>query len=95
MTPRPMRVHGIEIPQPALDAARAWMVRQVMAFRPGEVDGLLVRNGVPVGVTDTGSSIFKHVASEVTNRLLQTERKAGRIAFRNGGWHAVRMGEGA
>lgn len=73
-----MKVYGYDVTQEQIKAGLAAMAGQ---FRMTEVVGAMMRAGVP----DRGA-----IAGRAADRLLQKERKAGRIrAVNNKLWEAI------
>jgi hypothetical protein len=81
-----MKVHLIEIAQSVIDANLARMKTGV-PFTAQDLTNLSVSLGVPAAVRTRSS--LEYVANRVSDRLIQRERKAGRIVFDNKVWRAV------
>lgn len=79
-----MKVNGVVVPATALDAAKAFMARR-SRFTVGDVmivlDEAMQQAGMPAGQID--------LVMRTAERLLQQERKAGRIVYMSGKWRTV------
>ncbi len=73
-----MNVHGVEITEEQIEKARQRMMEG--PFTALQIIVVLERAGVP-GNGD--------VAMRAADRLVQKNRKAGKIAFRDKQWHPV------
>ncbi len=79
-----MIVAGHEIPQSAVRAVTERIRAQTEPFRAADVsDWLRDAGGVPNGLERWLSN---YIAYHATGRLLQFERRAGRIVFSGGKW---------
>ena len=82
---REMRVYGVLVPTEALDAVRAWMQAKSELFTASEVTVQMIAAGVPRHLA-TMRRNGEPVAYRAADRLIQAERKAGRIAYTSGFW---------
>lgn len=73
-----MKSYGFEIPQSVIDAGLARMKGEFTAVN---IEGALLRAGCPADA----------IPSRVADKLLQRERKAGRIQFSKGKWKATEL----
>jgi len=82
-----MTVEGYDLPE-AIESAVLAEIRRRSGFKASEIVGLLRRSGVP---TNSVRPEFHPAgpADRVADRLLQRERRAGRIRFEKGLWHRV------
>ena len=80
-----MRVKGREIPQPVLDAGLRAMRGE---FTSATVQMAIVRTA---GKEFDWGPAEDWVLDRTANRLLQRERKAGRIRFIAGSWREVKQ----
>lgn len=79
-----MNVHGYEVPQTVIDAVMAAMSGK---FTASTLEDAAVESGAPRTI-GSGYSI-KYCASRIADRLIQRERKAGRIKFAEKTWISV------
>lgn len=74
-----MRIHGLTIPSPALTAGREAMVGTFTSAHISSAVqdqlGASFLSGMPSGWTPYS------LASEIANRLLKSERRAGRVIY--------------
>ena len=82
-----MKVYGCEVTQGQQDAIVAAMRGR---FEMLDIVGAATRAGVGSGHRVNGSDYQATVAGRAVDRLLQRERKAGRIKFKNGRWFALK-----
>lgn len=82
---KPFVVEGYEVPAEIEDAALREIGSRV-GFQASEIVAFLLKAGVPIRSVDPkfGPS---GPANRIADRLLQRERRAGRIEFRKGVWH--------
>jgi hypothetical protein len=78
-----VKVDGVVVPVEALDKARRYMARR-SRFTATNVMGVIVE-----ALHEAGMSGQVDVAYRAADRLLQQERKAGRIVFMSGSWRNV------
>lgn len=78
-----MKVDGVIIPMEALDKARRYMARR------SRFTALDVTDVIGAGLEECGMPGQVDVACRAADRLLQQERKAGRIVFISGSWRNV------
>ena len=71
-----MKLHGQEVPQSVIDAANAAMVGR---FTVDDVDGAIWR------ATETEPVLLE----SLTNELIRSTAKAGKIRYEGGYWHEV------
>lgn len=83
-----MKVHGVVVPVAALEEGKRLMARR-SRFAAHEVETAIRRKLIEDSM-DVGTA--GDVAFRAADRLLQQERKAGRIVFISGSWRNV--GEG-
>ena len=81
-----MKVHGVEITSAQLDACLQSMTG---SFTAAEVMATAIAAGVVEAVVPPGGYKAELVAMRVVDRLLQQQRRAGRIAFRAGRWQSL------
>lgn len=78
-----MKVYGYEVPQEVIDACLARM-RTGSAFTSIDIARAAVAAGAPYW-----NNREEYVAHRIADRLLQRERKAGRIEFNGKRWRMV------
>jgi hypothetical protein len=80
-----MKVYGITITPEQLEKAADFMQRQKRPFRLIELEGLLIREGVPHTIPCVNARSYQtgdyRVASRAADRILQKARKAGEIVL--------------
>lgn len=79
-----MKVHGVVVPVEALEEGRRLMARR-SRFTANEVE-TVIRAKL---IDDMDIVTAGDVAFRAADRLLQQERKAGRIVFVSGSWRNV------
>lgn len=79
-----MKVHGVVVPVDALEEAKRMMARR-SRFTANEVE-TVIRGKL---IDDMDIVTAGDVAFRAADRLLQQERKAGRIVFISGSWRNV------
>jgi hypothetical protein len=80
-----MIVEGYEVPRSIEDAAVA-EIRRRSGFSASEIIAFLHRAGVPPRPVLAAHGEWGP-AHRIADRILQRERRAGRIEFRRGLWH--------
>jgi hypothetical protein len=80
-----MIVSGYEVPQEAVRAVTERIRTAEGEFKTASVLRWFVEAGVPHWLPDA-----PYIASEAAARLLQFERKAGRVVFSRGVWRVRR-----
>lgn len=90
--PKPLVVEGYEVPR-EIEVAALREIASRSGFRAAEIEAFLLAAGVPRTpvAAEHGPNGPAH---RIVDRLLQRERKAGRIEFLNGSWHRRRGAPG-
>lgn len=78
-----MNVHGVDITDAQIIACMAAMKG---SFTAGDVEKAAIAAGVPAQAVPPGRYSAEPVAMRLVDRLLQQERRRGRIAFKAGRW---------
>lgn len=78
-----MNVHGIEISDLQITACLAAMKGSFVA---GDITKVAIAHGVPEMVIPPGRFFRELVANRVADRLLQQQKRLGRIEFKGGKW---------
>lgn len=78
-----MNVYGVEITEAQVSSCMAVMQG---SFTAGEVEKAAIAAGVPALAVPPGGYTAALVAMRLVDRLLQKQKRQGRIAFKAGRW---------